>query len=153
LNPDLPEMSIRTGEDTLHTWLEPQRAAAVVLSLLGMAALGLATTGLYALMAQTVAQRAPEIAVRIALGASRTTVVGMLLRQAGLLIATGTSLGIAASAVVARLLATLAGEVSPLDGAPLLAVAVLLAAVGAAATLVPAYRALHIDPASALRSD
>jgi predicted permease len=153
LNPDLPEMSIRTGEETLHTWLEPQRAAALMLSLLGMAALGLATTGLYALLAQTVAQRAPEIAVRIALGATRTTVVGMLLRQAGLLIFAGTSLGIAASAGVARLLATLAGQVSPLDGAIMLAVAVLLAAVGTAAMLVPAYRALRIDPASALRSD
>jgi ABC-type antimicrobial peptide transport system permease subunit len=116
-------------------------------------ALGLAITGLYALLAQLVAQRTPEIAVRVTLGAPRMSVVGMLLRQSALLIFAGTAAGIAASAAVARLLASLAGQVNPLDGIMLISIATLLATVGAAATVVPAYRALRIDPVNALRTE
>jgi predicted permease len=152
-SPDVPAMSIRTGQERLSRWLQPQRAAAVLLSTVGLAALGLAITGLYALLAQLVDQRRPEIAVRVALGASRAAVAGMLLRQSGLLIGTGTATGIAISSVVARLLAGLAGEVHPLDGATLFGVELLLAVVGAAATLAPACRAMRIDPASTLRAD
>lgn len=125
----------------------------MLLSILGLAALGLAITGLYALLAQLVAQRAPEIAVRVALGASRAAVAGLLLRHSALLILAGTATGMAASAAVARLLASLPGKVGPLDGITLLGIVALLTAVGAAATLVPAYRAVRIDPASALRSE
>src|SRR5205823_2852443 len=133
---------------------EPQRAAAVLLSILGLMALGLAITGLYALLAQSVAQRTPEIAVRVALGATRLAVAGLLLRQSALLVFAGMAAGLGASAAVARLLASLTGQVNPLDGITLMAVADLLAAVGAAAaTLVPAYRAMRIDPVSALRAE
>jgi putative ABC transport system permease protein len=89
------------------------------------------------LLAQLVTQRAPEIAVRVALGASRTAVIGMLLRQSALLIFAGTAAGIATSVAFARLLASMAGEVNPLDGITLIGVAALLTVVGAAATLVP----------------
>ena len=146
-------MSVQTARERLRAWLEPQRAAAMLLSILGLMALGLAITGLYALLAQLVAQRTPEIAVRVTLGASRMSVVGMLLRQSALLIFAGTAAGIAASAAVARLLASLAGQVNPLDGITLISVAALLATVGAAATVVPAYRALRIDPVNALRTE
>lgn len=152
-NEELPAVSVRTANERLRAWLEPRRAAAVLLSILGLAALGLAITGLYALLAQLVAQRAPEIAVRVALGASRMAVAGMLLRQSALLILGGTAVGMAASAAVARLLASVTGQAGALDGVTLIGVAALLAAVGAAATLAPAYRALRIDPVSALRSE
>jgi predicted permease len=148
---DLPAITVQTAQERLGAWLEPQQAAAVLLSILGLAALGLAITGLYALLAQMVIQRAPEIAVRMTLGATRVAVVGMLLRQSALLVFTGTATGIAASAAVSRLLASLSGAVSPLDGITLIGVAALIAAVGAAATLVPAYRAASVDPVSALR--
>jgi predicted permease len=153
LNQDLPAITVQTARDRLHIWLEPQRAAAVLLSILGLVALGLAVTGLYGLLAQLVAQRTHEIAVRVALGATRGAVGGLLLRQGALLIFAGTAAGLSASAAVARLLASLTGEVNPLDGVTLLGVAALLAVVGAAATLVPAYRAMRIDPVSALRTE
>ena len=89
VNQDLPPMPVQTAQERLRAWLEPERAAAMLLSILGLAALGLAITGLYALLAQLVAQRAPEIATRVALGASRAAVAGMLLRQSGLLILAG----------------------------------------------------------------
>jgi putative ABC transport system permease protein len=129
-------------------WLEPQRAAAVLLGVLGFAALGLAVTGLYALLAQLLVQRTAEIAVRVALGASRGAVLALLLRQSAILIVAGTALGVGASAGVARVLAA-----GILDTPTVLAIAGLLATVGVAATAVPAYRALRIDPASALRSE
>jgi predicted permease len=153
LNEELPAMTVQTARERLSAWLEPQRAAAVLLSILGLMALGLAITGLYALLAQVVAQRTPEIAVRVALGATRLAVAGLLLRQSALLIFAGTAAGLGASAAVAHLLASLTGQVNPLDGITLIAVAALLAAVGAAATLVPAYQAMRIDPISALRTE
>ena len=87
------------------------------------------------------------------LGATRLAVAGLLLRQSALLVLAGTAVGLGASAAVARLLATLTGQVNPLDGITLIAVAALLAVVGAAATLVPAFRAIRTDPVSALRTE
>jgi len=153
LNEAQPAMTVQTAKGRLRAWLEPQRAAAVLLRILGLMALGLAITGLYALLAQLVAQRTHEIAVRVALGATRLAVAGLLLRQSALLVLAGTAVGLGASAAVARLLATLTGQVNPLDGITLIAVAALLAVVGAAATLVPAFRAIRTDPVSALRTE
>jgi len=153
LNPNLPAITAETGHQRLEVWLEPQRAAALLLGTLGFAALGLAITGLYALLAQLLVQRTPEIAVRVALGASRSGVLSLLLRQSAILVVAGTALGMAASAAVARLLSAGIGAIGELDAPTLLAIVTLLTAVGAAATAIPAYRALRIDPASALRSE
>jgi predicted permease len=153
LNPDLPPLTVETGEQLLRVWLSPQRAAALLLATLGFAALALAITGLYALLAQLLVQRTPEIAVRVALGAPRRRVLALLLRQSALLVAAGTVVGIAASTAVARALAAGIGAIGELDAVTLLAIVALLATVGAAATAVPAYRALRIDPARALRNE
>ena len=153
LDPELSAMRVQTEQERLRAWLEPERAAAVLLSILGMAALGLAITGLYALLAQVVVQRTPEIAVRMALGASRAAVVGMLLLQSARLLFLGMAAGLASAGAVAHLLASLSGQVNPLDGITAIGVTALLAAVGAAATFVPAYRAAGIDPVSALRAE
>ena len=153
LDPDLPATKVETEDERLRGWLAPQRAAAMLLSILGLAALGLAITGLYALLAQLVAQRAPEIAVRMALGASRAEVAGMLLKRSALMILAGAVVGVAASTATDRLLGGLAGEVHPLDAATLAGIVILLAVVGAAATLAPAWRAIRIDPAMALRAE
>ena len=153
LDPDLPVITAETGQQRLRMWLEPQRAAALLLGTLGLAALGLAITGLYALLAQFLVQRTPEIAVRVALGASRSGVLALLFRQSAIPVAVGTAVGIAASAAVARLLAAGIGAIGELDALTLIAIVALLTAVGAAATAIPAYRGLRIDPASALRSE
>ena len=153
LNPDLPAMPALTEGDRLRLWLEPQRASAVLLSILGLAALGLAITGLYALLAQLVVQRAQEIAVRVVLGASRLEVARVLLGRSALLLSAGGAAGLAASAASSRLLAAIAGPVPALDPVILGGIALLLAVVGTAATLFPAYRATRIAPAVTLKSD
>jgi predicted permease len=153
LDRDLAPVAVKTGGQRLRAWLEPERASAILLGTLGFAALALAITGLYALLAQLLVQRTPEIAVRVALGASRRRVLSLLLRQSAILMAAGTAIGIAASAAVERLLAAGAGEIGGLDASTLFAIIGLLAAVSAAATAIPAYRALSIDPSAALRSE
>jgi predicted permease len=153
LNPDLPPMVAQTGQQRLRLWLEPQRAAALLLAVLGFAAIALAITGLYALIAQLLAQRTGEIAVRVALGATRRSVLRLLLGQGAILVAGGTILGIGAATFLARVLASGMGAIGTLDAETLAAIVVLLAAVAAAATAIPAYRALRIDPASALKSE
>ena len=153
LSPDLPLIVAQTGEQRLRAWVEPQRAAALLLGVLGFAALALAITGLYALIAQLLVQRTGEIAVRVALGATRRRVLQLLLGQSAILMASGTALGIGAAGILARLLASGMGAIGTLDAPTLATIVLLLAAIAGAATAIPAYRALRIDPASALKSD
>jgi predicted permease len=139
---------VETGEEHLNRWLEPQRSGAALLGILGAAALGLAITGLYALLAHAVAQRAAELAIRMTLGASRARIAGMLATRSALLIAPGIVLGLVFAEIVARALLGKTLE------APIVAgIIALLAIVSAAATLAPAWRATRIDPAKALRAD
>ncbi len=153
LDPKLQSIRVQTETERLREWLEPGRAAAMLLGILGLAALSLAITGLYALLTQWVAQRTPEIAVRMALGASRTAVIGLLLGQTAILICSGAAAGLTASAAVAQLLGSLSGQGNPLDAVTVIGVATLLATVGAAATFVPASKAANIDPVSTLRTE
>jgi predicted permease len=153
LDPDLPGSSVRTANGQIQNWLEPARAGARLLSILGTMALALALTGVYGLLAQLVAQRTPEIAIRVALGASRRSVVAMVFRQSGLLLAAGVALGIAGAAVTTRLSASLISGVGAMDVVTLAAVAAVMILTGIAATLVPAYRAVRIQPAQVLRAE
>jgi predicted permease len=150
---DLPGSIVRTADEQIQRWLEPAREGARLLSILGTLALALALTGVYGLLAQLVARRTPEIAIRVALGASRRSVVGLVLRQSGLLLAAGVALGIAGAAATTRLFASLISGVGPTDAITLAAVAAVMIVTGIAATVVPAYRAVRIEPAQVLRAE
>jgi putative ABC transport system permease protein len=117
----------------------------------GLVALLLASVGLYAVMAFSVSRRTREVGVRMALGAQRTDVVGMILRQALVQIGIGLALGLALAALVSRLLAALLFEVHPRDPAIFAAIVVLLIATGVLAAFVPARRAAGVEPQTALR--
>jgi len=114
-------------------------------------ALFLALVGLYGVIAYSVKQRNAEIGVRMALGASRSAVMGMVLRQGSGLAAVGLVLGLAGSVALTRLIAAWLYGVSPVDAATLATVAGLLFAVSLAACAIPAWRAARIDPVAALR--
>jgi len=133
--------------------LSPQSATAQTLVVAAVVALLLACIGLYGVMAYSVARRTQEIGVRVALGASAGGVVRLVLRHALTLTLAGVAIGVAGSLALSRgLQAILVGSKAG-DPATLIAVALVLAAVAAMASAVPALRAARVDPMEALRSE
>jgi len=114
----------------------------------------LATIGLYGVMAFSVARRTREIAVRVAIGASRRDIARMVLGDAARVTLAGTAVGLAAALLVTRPLAMfLVPGLKPTDPVNFLVVALAMLATGLAATCGPILRALKIDPHSALREE
>jgi len=133
---------------------ESMRIRRFVLTLLGVfagLALTLAAVGLYAVMAYFVVERRHEMAVRVALGATRPRVVGHVLREAGRLVVVALALGGVTAYFLTRFVATLLYGVTAADGPTYMAVAVLLATVAMIASYIPASRAARIDPILALK--
>ena len=119
----------------------------------GGAALFLASVGLYGVMAFTVTRRTPEVGIRLALGATRGQVLGLVMRQGLGQVAFGLVLGSGIAVLASRGLALILFEVSPYDPVVFGGIAAVLAATGSLATLIPARRASRADPAHALRYD
>jgi predicted permease len=128
-----------------------RRFETLVLTAFGGIALFLSLVGLYALMAWSVQQRTAEIGIRMALGAQRSAVMGLVLRQGATLWLGGTALGFACAWGVTRWMSSLLFEVQPVDPLTFAAVALLFCVVAAAACSVPARRATLVDPAMSLR--
>jgi putative ABC transport system permease protein len=118
---------------------------------LGGAGLLLAAVGLYGLIAFSVGRRTREIAVRVALGAQRGDVVGMVLREGMRLAGTGVVVGVLLAAAVTRLISGFLFDVSPLDGLTFAGMSGLFIAVALLASYLPARRAAGADPLTALR--
>jgi predicted permease len=131
--------------------LAKERAIALLSGFFAALALLLASIGLYGLISYTVTRRTREIGVRVALGAQTGDVLRMVLRQGLLLACAGIAVGLAASLALTRLLRGLLFEVAPHDPATLFGVSLLLLAVALAASLIPARRAMKVDPMVALR--
>ena len=111
----------------------------------------LVAVGVYSVIAYTVSRQTQEIGIRMALGASRSNVIGMVLRMGLWLIAAGLAAGLAASFAVSKVLASELFGVSARDPLTFAAVSLVVAAAGAAACWFPALRATRIDPLIALR--
>jgi predicted permease len=129
------------------------RRVAGYLALFAGVALLLAAVGLYGALAYHVSQQQHEIGVRLALGANRATVLGMVVRRGAVLVTAGLVAGLAAAHPATRLVGALLFETAPLDPATYSGAAVALGLVAAVACLVPALRAVRVDPAVALRSE
>ena len=123
----------------------------VMLGIAGGMALLLAMIGLYGVMAYTVSRRTREIGIRIALGAQRGDTVRLVVRQGLTLVLVGVAIGVAGSLATARVMTNLLYGVSATDLPTMAAVAVVLGLVALAACLIPARRAMRIDPMVALR--
>jgi predicted permease len=152
-DPNLPVIHAQTLEDATAVALLPQRLAAWTAGSVGTIGLLLAALGLYGLTAFAVAQRTREIAVRVALGATRTSVLSMVLRQAGRLALVGTSVGLALAIGVSRLLESLLVGIGSIDPLAFGVSTLLLAGVLMAAAWAPARRAARMDPMRALRAE
>lgn len=132
----------------------PSRAGAVLMGSMGILGLVLALVGLYGTLLYTVTSRAPEIAVRKALGASNTDVARMVFGESMRLIAWGGGAGLVVAVFVTRPLATfLVPGLDPSDPITFAVVAALFIALGTAAAFGPARYAAALDPAAAIRAD
>jgi ABC-type antimicrobial peptide transport system permease subunit len=126
---------------------------ALLAGALGVLALLLAAAGIYAVMAYNVAQRTREIGVRMALGARKTDVMRLVLREGMRLVAIGVGVGLLASIIGSRVLSKFLYGLSALDGLAFAAVSVLLATMALLACWIPARRAIQVDPIVALRCE
>ena len=129
----------------------PRRLNLILMSGFAIVAVVLTAAGLYGVMAYLVSQRTREIGVRMALGASRWQILGMLFRHAGLMTGAGIALGVAGSALLTRWLTTMLFGVSRTSLPIYLAVSLLLSLVALIAVAVPSRRAVRVDPLIALR--
>jgi putative ABC transport system permease protein len=153
LDPSIAMATIQTMGDALAQTIAPQRFNAILFSVYAALAVLLAAVGLYGVLSYNVARDTREIGVRIALGASSGAVMGRVLARSLALAGAGAALGIVGSLVAARAMGALLFEVKPSDPVTLVAVTVLVLVVAALASWIPARRAIHVDPAVALRSD
>jgi predicted permease len=153
MNPNLPIIVSQTLEDQIMSGpvVTQLRVAATVSSSVGIVGLLLATIGIYGVTSYAVMRRTREIGIRIALGAQRADVVGMILRQGMSLVAIGAAIGLTLAAAASRLLTRLLFGIPPIDPLTFAGAAVLFAAIGLAACYVPARRAIHINAMEALR--
>jgi putative ABC transport system permease protein len=131
---------------------EPRFATLVLAAFAGLA-LALAATGLYGVLSFSIAQRRRELAVRGALGATRRDLVTMVMREGLTMTLIGLACGMALAAAGTRLMASALFGVTPLDVAAFTIGPLLLVAVACAACLIPARRALAIDPGEALKAE
>jgi putative ABC transport system permease protein len=151
LDPEIPVAQARTMDAVVAGSLADRRRDLALLGAFAALALALSAVGLYGLCATTVAQRAREIGVRMALGAARGQVARLVLGQALRVVQAGLLAGLAAALLLAGALRGMLVGVAPRDAGVLAAVAATLLATGALASLLPALRAARSDPAVALR--
>jgi putative ABC transport system permease protein len=149
----LPVSQIEMVNEYLARQVEAPRDSMLLVAVFGGVALLLAVLGIYALIAYGVVQRTREIAIRMALGAQGSLVLGLMMRRSVSLMAVGLVLGLAGAAAVTRYLSALLFDVTPLDAATFIAASMLFLVIAAAASYVPARRATKIDPLAVLRHD
>ena len=153
VDPNEPVFGVRTMNEVVAIALAQRRFTMLLLALFAATALALSAIGIYGVMAYFVTQRTHEIGIRMALGASRRTVLGMVLRQGAKLAAGGVVAGLLGAVAMTRAIAALLFDVSPRDPATLVALSLALCAIAMLACYVPAHRATRVDPIRALRHD
>jgi macrolide transport system ATP-binding/permease protein len=153
IDPSLSIFQFSSYDTEVAANFNQDRLIARLTSLFGILALILASVGLYGVMSYFVARRSSEIGIRMALGASRSGVVAMVLRSALGQLAVGLAIGVPAALLAGHLMASLLYQVSAYDPITLLAATSVLAACATIAGLIPARRAASIDPMKALRTD
>ena len=153
MDADQPVYGIQTVAEAFASSIATRRATTTLLTVFGVFALALAAVGIYAVVSFSVSERTREIGLRVALGADAGRVRRLVVGQALLPVLAGAALGMGGSLAVGALLRRMLFQVSGTDPLTIGAVAGLLVAVAAVASLVPAWRASRLDPVDALRSE
>ena len=153
VDPELPIFRPETLNDVLSSSLSERRFSMEMVALFAATALLLAALGIYGTISYLVNEQSREIAIRLALGAQRSDILRMVLRQGLGLAAAGAVLGVAGALIVSHLMAGLLFGVSPYDLSTFVGVTAVLTAVAIAASYVPALRAMRLDPMTMLHSE
>lgn len=150
-----PIISLRTFQQhldaNLQLWIV--RAGATMFSIFGVLALGLSVVGLYGVKAYSVARRTREIGIRMALGAQRSAVLHMIMREGSIMLLCGVTLGLLLAMATGKILSGILYQVGALDPVAFTAAPLLLAAAALIATWLPARRATRVNPMRALRTE
>jgi ABC-type antimicrobial peptide transport system permease subunit len=140
-------------DDLVAASAAARRFALTLFEAFALAALALAGLGLYGVLAGSVAERTREIAIRSALGASRSSVLGLVVQQGMALTTAGIAIGVGGAVAAGRAITTLLFGTTPLDPVTYFGVVTSLLLTSLVSSSVPAWRALRVDPAIALRQD
>jgi predicted permease len=153
VNAELPVFQAETLDDVLSASLSVRRFSLEMVGLFAATALLLAALGIYGTISYLVTEQTREIAIRLALGAQRGTILKMVLRQGLALAVAGAGVGLAGALIVSHLMAGLLFGVAPTDFFTFAGVTLVLTAVALAASYIPALRAMRLDPTAALHFD
>jgi predicted permease len=155
VDPAIPIISLRTFaqylDSNLDLWLV--RAGAALFSIFGGLALCLAVVGLYGVKAYSVARRTREIGIRMALGAQAGAVLRMIMREGSIMLISGVAIGLLLAIATAKILSGILYDVGALDPIAFTVAPLVLITAALIATWLPARRAMHVDPAQALRAE
>jgi len=152
-DPTLPLIGMRRLTDVVDVSVAERRFNTLLLGAFAILALVLAAVGIYGLMAYSVVQRTREIGIRLAIGATPSSVLGLVVGQGARIAVAGVVIGLIGCVALTRVLGTLLFDVSPFDPIAFGVAAALLLGVAAVASYLPARRAARIDPQSAIRSE
>jgi putative ABC transport system permease protein len=151
--PDIPVSNVLSMDDLIAQSMSPQRFSMMLLAAFAGLALLLAAVGIYGVLSYTVRRRVREIGIRMALGASQSDILRLVVADGMKPILVGVALGVIAAIALSRLVASLLFGVPPTDPLTFTAVALLLVLVGVAANTLPAYRATKVEPTQTLREE
>lgn len=152
-DPDLPVTNVTTMDGLLADSVAPRKFSMSLMAVFAGLALFLAAVGIYGVMSYSVTQRTREIGIRVALGAQSGHVLRMIVRRGAMLALIGAGLGVAGAIAMTRVLGSMLYQVNVVDPLTFLAVPAVLLLVALAACLIPARRAMNVDPIVALRHE
>jgi putative ABC transport system permease protein len=151
IDKNVPMARVMTLDEVMSSSVAQPRLETILLGFFGSVALLLAGVGIYGVIAYSVSQRTSEIGIRMALGASRLSVLSMVLGQGLRLTAVGLGIGLALALALTRLMTGILFGISPTDPATFMAILLLLGIIALLACYLPARRATRVDPMVALR--
>jgi ABC-type antimicrobial peptide transport system permease subunit len=152
IQPNVP-ITVQTWPDALRDVLFPARAATVALGVMGLLAAMLAVTGIFGMAAYSVSRRKKELGIRVALGARQTQVMSAAVGRPIVLLGVGSAVGLLSGVFANRLLGQIVYRANPRDPVVVGGAVLTMALLGIAASAIPAWRALGVDPSKLMREE